>query len=97
MMSAYERLNQLAAELISDGKSPNLYFVSEAGTVVTITTDRRIAYLHWRRLADEDPDRVCTLEDREHGMLASIEPNEDGQLRVADYYAELTGDYQLPY
>jgi hypothetical protein len=90
MMSAYERLNQLASELVGDGKSPNLYFVSQDGRVLTVTTERRVAYLHWCDLART---RIaCSLEDREAGMLCSVEPGADGRLERHDDYHRLTGD-----
>jgi hypothetical protein len=95
MMSAYERLNQLASELVGDGKSPNLYFVTEAGRVLTVTTDGRTAYLQWRALANRRIE--CGLEDREHGVVCSVEPGETGRLQRHDDYRRLTGDDGLGY
>jgi hypothetical protein len=98
MMSAYERLNQLASELVGDGKSPNLYFVTDGGSVLTVTLDGRLAYQHWRALAARRPRVDCALEDRETGVLCSVEPAEDsgGRRVVHDDYARLTGDQGDP-
>jgi len=91
MMSVYQRLNELASELAGDGKSPNVYFVSAGSDVTTLTTDRRIAYQHWRAILAIRPKIAACLEDREHGILASAEPDEAGhmRLRTFDGYAEL--------
>lgn len=95
MMSAYSRLDQLAQEYVGDGKSPNLYFVALESSVVTVTTDRRTAYQHWRALVQAHPRQCSSLEDREHGVLASLEPRDDApgaRLELIDQYAALTGD-----
>ena len=92
MMSAYERLNQLAQELVGDDKSPNIYFVTQDGRVLTVTTDRRTAYLQWRQLASTRPRIECALEDREHGIVCSVERDEGGRLQARDDYHQLTGD-----
>jgi hypothetical protein len=90
MMSAFERLEQLATELVGDGKSPNLYFVTWNDRVQTVTLDRRLAYQQWCVLATRA--EVCALEDREAGVLCSVEVGEDGRLVRTDDYARLTGD-----
>jgi len=91
MMSAYDRLNQLASELVGDGKSPNLYFVTVDARVQTVTTDRRTAYLHWHQLASTGV-LACALEDRETGVVCLVEAGPDGQLQRTDDYHRLTGD-----
>ena len=98
MMSVYNTLDQLAQELVGDNKSPNTYFVTQDGHVLTVTTDRRTAYLHWRQLAALRPRRACALEDREHGVLASLEARDGesgGRLELQDNYAEMTGDHGI--
>jgi hypothetical protein len=91
-MNATDHLEQLARDLVGDGLSPNLYFVTEAFRVTTITTDRQLAYLAWRQLAMRGTP--CSLEDREHGVLASLEAREaGGGLERRDDYARLTGDH----
>lgn len=71
-------LDALASDMVGDGGSPNVFFVTDGGHVVTVTTDRSAAWAQWRRLADRLPLRECALEDRQTGVLASVEPAEDG-------------------
>lgn len=85
-MVRFECLEQLARELIGDGKTPDLFFVTDGGNVVTITADYRVARIHWERLRARYPLQECALENRTYGVIASVEPEEDGdsQLVVSD-------------
>jgi hypothetical protein len=73
------KLDELARELVGDGKRQNLYFVSLAGNIVTVTTDFETAYGHWRALPF---DRESMIEDRRHGVICSREPIEEGSTRL---------------
>lgn len=85
-------LDTLATKLVGDGKSPNLFFVSalaegstneEESIVLTVTNEIGVAYNHWRKLASSCPSRMPMLEDRQYGVMASVDRNEDtGQLEV---------------
>lgn len=80
-------LEALASNLIGDGQSPNLYFVTDQGVVVTVTRSLEVAHAEWKELARRLPRVECALEDRKTGVLASVEPesNEEGaKLRVFD-------------
>ena len=95
MQSVYDRLNQLASELVGDNTSPNVFFVTQEGRVLTATLDRRTAYLAWRLLAAQRPRVECALEDREHGMVCRIERGDGAYWQLDDDYARLTGDTGL--
>lgn len=80
-----EFLEALARELVGDGKSPNLFFVSSEGNVILISRDFDVAYLKWKQHA-QDRDHESALEDRQYGVISSVEPSEDesGRLVVRD-------------
>lgn len=77
MKTKIQELQTLASDKIGDGKSPNLFFVTDEGIVVTVTRDFNLAYRQWLRLANQSPRRECALEDRRAGTLASVEPCSD--------------------
>jgi hypothetical protein len=62
-------LNQLATELVGDGKKQNVFFVTLKGNVVLIALDFDQAYGCWRSLANTRVE--CALEDRQTGTIAS--------------------------
>lgn len=80
-------LEELASELIGDGATPNVFFVSMAERgVIMLTTDGEAAHNFWGAL----PRNVETsLEDRHNGTVASTEPVEDGSkvMRTYDDFA----------
>jgi len=80
-----EPLEALARDYVGDGKSPNLFFVTDQGTVVLISRDGETAYEAWRVLANRAPRLECALEDRKTGVLASVEPTEDGGVHLSRY------------
>lgn len=80
-----KQLNALATELVGDGQRPDLFFVTDQGNVVTVTTSARIAYDHWRQLAARRPMVECALESRQIGCVATIEPVEDGSPKLGVY------------
>lgn len=79
-------LNQMAIDMVGDGKGPNMYFVSNAaGDIVTASQSFEIAYAHWRQLSQARPRHECALEDRVHGVLACVQPDEkETQLIILD-------------
>ncbi len=68
-------LERLASEIIGDGKLPNLYFVTVEGKVIMITQDFEGARKSWSRFAAA-MDVPTSMEDRQVGVLASVEPEE---------------------
>ena len=82
-----KQLNALASEMVGDGKSPNLFFVTVKGNVVLTATDFAQAYGYWKSLARGYPKRIETmLEDRKVGIIASagMERGYGTQLRSED-------------
>ena len=75
-MARIKQLEDLASELIGDGKDPNIYFVGLRGNQIMITTDFDDAYAKWQSISNQRKDQT-TLEDRKNGVLASIEPESD--------------------
>ena len=73
------QFEKIASELIGDGRRPNVYFVTDQGKVQTITLNKEVALDHWRALAARWPMVECALEDRQTGVLASIEPTTDDE------------------
>lgn len=69
-------LEDLAREMVGDGKNPNLFFVSSEGNIILISRDFDVAYLKWKWHA-ERRDHECALEDRKTGTIASVEPESD--------------------
>lgn len=73
------QLDEMARTIVGDGKSPNLYFVSEKGLVVLVER----SYLKARKRWEQLPRNVETcMEDRLTGVIASNEPDEDGSKRL---------------
>jgi len=82
-MAKIRQLEELASEVIGDGGSPNLYFVTEAGRgVILVSRDFDVAYDHWRHM----PRSIETsLEDRKIGTICSTQPVEDGSKELTTY------------
>ena len=76
----------MARNMIGDCRIPALYFVTDRGTVVTVTYNPVIAYAHFKLLKDRQPLMECAVEDSENGVLYSLEPTEDsnGKLVMQD-------------
>lgn len=81
-MQKIRPLEELARSVIGDGKTPNLYFVTDRGVVVTVTRSAEAAYRHWRELAKRSPRVESAVEDRQAGCLASVAPDDDGSTRL---------------
>jgi hypothetical protein len=78
-----KKLEELASEVIGDGLSPNLYFVTEEGRgVILVSRDFDAAYDCWRFL----PRSIeTTLEDRKFGVICSTQPEEEGSKKLRTY------------
>lgn len=90
----HKALNALATEMVGDGKSGNLFFVTDQGNVVTVSGDFKVAYGHWKQLAARRPLIESALEDRHHGVIASVEPEDEngpGLVVFDDSYAMRKG------
>ena len=77
-MRKIAELENLARDMVGDGKRPNLYFVTDGGTVTMVTRDRVAARGAWYDLSMRRPLQECALEDRLTGVLADVSPDEDG-------------------
>ncbi len=70
-------LQVLATELVGDDKRPNIFFVSVEGRIVVISLDFEVAYEAWVRFSDVEEKVETALEDRQTGVIASVEPDEE--------------------
>ena len=77
MKAKIKQLQELATDMVGDGKTPNLFFVSEQGVIITVTRDFEIAYEQWLSLASGYSRVECALEDRRYGTICSVEPRTD--------------------
>ena len=77
-----QRLNQLATEMVGDGGDPDVFFVTDKGNVVTVSTSYAVARAHWEKLRDRFPRAECALENRNYGVISSVEPHEDDSTRL---------------
>lgn len=75
-------LENMARDLVGDGGSPNLFFVTDNGVVVTITRDFDVAHRAWHGLATRQPKVESALEDRKNGTIAQVVPREDNPSRL---------------
>ena len=71
-----EPLEKVAQKLVGDGKSPNVFFVALDGNIILIALDFIVAYDKWKEISNQKTTET-SLEDRQHGVLASIEPESD--------------------
>lgn len=74
-------LEILAQNMVGDGKSPNLFFVSLGGTILTITRSWDTAYSHWKSLVSQYPTQESMLEDRRFGVICSVEPKSENVIK----------------
>jgi hypothetical protein len=70
-------LDALARELVGDGQSSNLFFVTKHGIVQTVSSEFGVAYEAYYTLRRQLPRIECALEDRQNGTLASFGPDDD--------------------
>lgn len=80
-----EPLEALARTMVGDGGTPNVFFVTVQGVVITITRNFHVAYEQWQAYACLND--VCALEDRRNGTLASVDDDEENpgkRIRIDD-------------
>jgi hypothetical protein len=78
-----KELNELARNIVGDGKTPNIFFVSNSdGHVLLISPHFPTAYKYWQELP-HNAER--TLEDRLWGTIASTEPISEGSKNLVTY------------
>lgn len=69
-------MERYATERVGDGKTPNLYFVSQEGMgVVLISRFFDAAYTFWKTLPKL---KTTSLEDRKFGVICSTERRSKG-------------------
>lgn len=71
-----EPLEKVAQEMVGDGKSPNVFFVSRDGNIILISLSFVTAYEAWREISNQRTTETA-LEDRQTGVLAAIEPESE--------------------
>lgn len=77
-----EEFEELARNMVGDGKAPNVFFVSLNGRIQTITENFQLAYSEWKRL----PRNVETaLEDRQWGIICDNSPDEEKSNKLTFY------------
>lgn len=80
-----KELEKLASEMVGDGKSPHLFFVSafeggrKSSGVILITRNFELAHAVWRNLPRT---HESTLEGRKYGTICSVEPKEEGSKKL---------------
>ena len=78
-------LDELARDIVGDGQTPNVYFVTSYGKVQTITLSSEVAYEHWKDLVYRAKQSEPCLEDRLVGTICSVERREDDGYRFDAY------------
>ena len=77
-----ESLEAMAREMVGDGQSPNLFFVSIEGVIVTVTRDFGLAHRQWQSLSRS---QETALEDRKFGVICSTEPQDGNSKKLATW------------
>jgi hypothetical protein len=76
-MDKIDQLENLARTMIGDEKTPDLFFVTDRGQVVSVDVCALSAYGRFMALARRPEKHECALENRTFGVIASIEPIDD--------------------
>lgn len=66
-----KQLNQLATEMVGDGKSKNIFFFTVKGDVQLIGIDIDVVYKAWTDFVMSNPRVEAMIEDRKNGVVAS--------------------------
>lgn len=75
-------LEQLASEMVADGKTPNVFFVSLEGQVQLVTRDGAVAYALVQSYRRTRRKQEYSLEDRLNGCLVTNEPDDENSKRL---------------
>lgn len=94
-----EILNQMARDMVGDGERPDVFFVSINGNVTTVTSSFRTAYEEWLRVSRTKKVET-SLEDRVFGVIASVEPEDEGSSRLiridsSKEFLEMNQDHEV--
>lgn len=76
-MNKIDQLETLASAMIGDDESPDLFFVTDRGQVVSVDVCALSAYDRFMTLARRPEKHECALENRTFGVIASVEPEDD--------------------
>jgi len=66
MKQKIEALEQLARDTVGDGKSPNLFFVSIEGVIITVTRSFNVAYAEWKDLPRNSSALSCCVINQDN-------------------------------
>ncbi len=77
-------LDQMAIELVGDGKTP-FYFLSVNGKVISITTRKDVAIIAYESEVDKErckskKDRHEVMLENKHGSVADYQKREDSDV-----------------
>lgn len=72
-----KQLEEMARTMVGDGKAPNLYFVTVAGVVTTITRDFERARKEWVGNWAQWPNTSTCVEDRKMGTVCQHEKDDE--------------------
>jgi hypothetical protein len=68
-----KQMQEMARDMVGDGKEPNVFFISQEGVICTVTTHAMIAYDHWKALPRH---KESAFEDRLYGVICTTESQE---------------------
>lgn len=71
-----QELQALPVDMVGDGKTPDVFFVSQQGIIVLITTEYELAHSYWAAIS-RNRDVETALENRTFGVIASVGPEDD--------------------
>lgn len=78
-----EQLEATARDMVGDGGTPNLFFVTLHGTVIMIARDGEAAHDYWVSLTRRNRCE-CALEDRQNGVICMAGTDEAGRWEYFD-------------
>lgn len=74
-----DQLEALASDMIGDGQTPDVFFVTRKGNVILVTTEFDVAYERWEQLPR---NQESSLENRTWGCICTVEPESDDSKRL---------------
>lgn len=66
-----KQLNQLATEMVGDGKRKNVFFFTVEGDVRLVGTEFNVIHSAWKQFVMDNPRVETMIEDRKNGVVAS--------------------------